>query len=218
MEALATAALATDDATGWFDQLYREAAGDPAAISWADLEPNPLLVAWLAAHPLAPGDRVLVPGCGLGDDAALLAQHGADVTAFDVSPTALAWAARRHPAVPITWVVGDVLAPADEWRGAFDLVAEVYTLQCLPPAVRAEAFAPLARTVAPHGRLVAVGRLRADAEEPQGPPWPLAPAELREFEHAGLELETLVVTLDGEDPPVRRFVATYRAPTHPTPS
>ena len=32
------------DALGWFDALYKEAAGDNEKIPWADLEPNKFLV------------------------------------------------------------------------------------------------------------------------------------------------------------------------------
>jgi SAM-dependent methyltransferase len=209
MRDLAAASLATGDATGWFERLYAEAGGDPGAISWADLAPNPLLVEWLERHPVRRGARVLVPGCGLGEEAALLAAAGADVTAFDVSSTALEWARRRHPGAAVRWCRADLLDPPPEWRRAFDLVVEVYTLQCLPGAPRAAAIERLAGCVGAGGTLVAIGRLRDDDTEPDGPPWPLARRELQGFEHAGLEAQDLVDALDAEEPPVRRFVATY---------
>ena len=34
------------DATGWFDALYSEAAGNHEHIPWADLEPNKFLKIW----------------------------------------------------------------------------------------------------------------------------------------------------------------------------
>jgi SAM-dependent methyltransferase len=212
MQALAADSLAADDATGWFERLYAAAAGDPARISWADLEPNSHLVGWLDRNPVAPAARVLVPGCGLGDDATLLATRGARVCAFDVSPTAVEWARRRHPRAPVEWRTADLLELPEEWRGAFALVAEVYTLQCLPPPERAQAIAQLAACVAPGGRLVAVGRLRDSADAPAGPPWPLTTTELESFTRHGLAAGDLLDTYDDEDPPVRRFVASYSAP------
>lgn len=209
MRARAAQGLAAGDPTGWFEHLYADAAGDAGAISWADLEPNPMLARWLQQHPVAPGTRVLVPGCGLGDDAALLAEAGATVTAFDVSPTAVEWARRRHPALPVEWCAADLLRLPTAWRAGFDLVAETYTLQCLPPEPQATAIAALAETVAPGGRVVAIGRLRDEREPPDGPPWPLTRRELRGFVDAGLVEAELRDFLDDEDPPVRRFLATY---------
>ena len=212
MRTLAAASLARGDATTWFEQLYREADGDPAAVSWADLAPNPLLVEWLTEHPVRPGTRALVPGCGLGDEAVALARAGAAVTAFDVSPTAVAWAQARHHDVPATWLAADLLDPPPEWRAAFDLVVEVYTLQCLPDAERARAIDALTSCVAPGGVLVAIGRLRDDGEPADGPPWPLTRAEVERFATAGLEPRAFADRWDAEDPPVRRFVAAYAAP------
>ena len=54
---------------GWFELLYAAAAGDPAAIPWADLKPNASLVGWLDRHPVPQGRSALTVGCGLGDDA-----------------------------------------------------------------------------------------------------------------------------------------------------
>jgi len=47
------------------------------------------MYAWLCAQDLK-GKRVLVVGCGFGDDAIRLAKLGASVTAFDLSPDSLA--------------------------------------------------------------------------------------------------------------------------------
>jgi len=212
MRARAAAGLAAGDPTGWFEQLYLDAAGDTTEISWADLEPVPALVRWLDAHPVAPGTRVLVPGCGLGDDAACLAGAGAAVTAFDVSPTAVAWARRRYPDTPIEWCAADLLALPEAWTAAFDLVVEVNTLQCLRDEAQAAALRALAATVAPEGRLLAIGRLRDEPDEPDGPPWPLTRSDLHGFVDAGLRETELEDSIDDEDPPVRRFLATYTRP------
>ena len=44
--ALAYEYVSRGEAAGWFEPLYRQAAGDPPAIQRADLRPNPHLVEW----------------------------------------------------------------------------------------------------------------------------------------------------------------------------
>ncbi|MCC5670705.1 class I SAM-dependent methyltransferase [Nostoc sp. CHAB 5784] len=46
-------------------------------------------------EPFASGQKALVIGCGLGDDAEAIASLGFEVTAFDISPTAIAWCQER---------------------------------------------------------------------------------------------------------------------------
>src|SRR5947209_18068479 len=84
------------DPKGWFEILYRQARGEAAVIPWADLRPNPHLVEWLSRAAL-PAGRALVVGCGLGDDAELLASLGWSVVAFDISAEAIRWAHQRFP-------------------------------------------------------------------------------------------------------------------------
>jgi hypothetical protein len=51
----------------------------------------------------------------------------------------------------VDYVVADALAPPAEWAGAFDFVLGSYTLQVLPPGLRAAA-AGCARTIAAGAR------------------------------------------------------------------
>ena len=95
----------------FFEAIYGEAAGDTTRVPWAHGQPHPALVTWLNA--VAPslircGSRVAVVGCGLGDDAVELTHRGYDVTAFDVSPTAIEWARRRHPEIARDLHVADL--------------------------------------------------------------------------------------------------------------
>jgi 2-polyprenyl-3-methyl-5-hydroxy-6-metoxy-1,4-benzoquinol methylase len=208
---LAARSLARGDATGWFEELYGAASG-AGDVPWADLVPNPSLVEWLDAGAVSgSGRRALKVGAGLGDDAEALAQRGFSVTAFDVAPTAVEWARRRWPGSAVDYCAADVLAPPAEWREAFDLVLEAYTLQVLPPASRAVAAGRIVEMLAPGGTLLAIARGR-DASEPEGAmPWPLTPDELRTL-FAGLELVRFDDFLDDEDPPVRRLRAEFRRP------
>jgi SAM-dependent methyltransferase len=209
---LAAESLAKGDAVGWFDALYVAAQGDSAFVPWADMRVNPNLSAWLdRSPPAAAGKRALVIGCGLGDDAEELARRGFAVTAFDVSPRAIEWCRRRFAATSVEYRVADVLRLPAEWRGGFDLVVEIFTLQVLPPELRKTAIAGIAGCVGPGGALLVVARARDAADDRGTMPWPLVKDELDGFNACGLETISFEDYLDrNEDPPVRRFRAQYR--------
>ena len=176
-----------NDFTGWFEDLYATAAGDASLVPWASLRPHPALVDWMHRQPPpAPGARAIDVGCGLGDNAAFLAQCGYETTAIDISPSAVEWAKRRHGTVA-DFRVADLFALPDDLRGAFDLVHETYTIQSLPIAVRPRVMAAIASLLAPGGKLLVICRARPDEVEAEGPPWPLCRAELAEFERLGLK-------------------------------
>jgi SAM-dependent methyltransferase len=211
MRRLARESIERGDATGWFEELYRRAAGSWERIPWADLAPNPYLLEWLASpEGRADAGTCLVVGCGLGDDAEALAAAGLRVTAFDISETAIEGCRARYPESRVEYAVADVLAPPPAWRGRFDLVFESYTLLVLPEPARAEAVAELARLVAPGGRLLVLCRAREQSDPVGALPWPLTREELDAFRAHGLQELSLVSFMDREDPPVRRFRALYR--------
>lgn len=212
--ALAESGIAAGDPVGWFDALYREAASGAATVPWDDRAVNPWLAS--AVGEVRPRLRVLDVGCGTGDNAAWFAARGAAVTAFDVSPTAIDLARRRFASLPIAWAVADARALPDPWRGAFDLVAEVYTLQVLPPPERARVIAALRAAVAPGGALIVVARAREPEDPPGALPWPLTRAEIEgvaDPSASDLALQSVDDVVDDESPPVRRWVAVFRRPS-----
>jgi len=166
------------------------------------------------------GRRALVVGCGLGDDAEHLSAIGLDVTAFDISPEAVAWCRRRFPNSRVNYQQADLLAPPAaftlalpaEVTGAFDFVFEAYTLQSLPVELRLQAMTHLASFVAPGGTLLVVARGRDDAEPLEQMPWPLSRKELAPLAAAGLEVVSFEDYFDSEANPVRRFRVTFRRP------
>ncbi|MCO5969922.1 class I SAM-dependent methyltransferase [Actinoallomurus soli] len=202
---LAAESIAQGDATGWFERLYAAAERGETAVPWADLEPNPLLRAWARPEP----GRAVVVGCGLGDDAEYLAGLGHDVTAFDVSGTAVARARSRFPGSRVRYRTADLLAPPPQWRRAFDLVVESYTVQVLRGDARERAIAHTADLVAPGGTLLVIARAREESDDPGRMPWPLTRAEIESFPLPAVRIEDL---LDDEDPPVRRWRAEFRRP------
>lgn len=204
---------ARGDATGWFEQLYTEAAGNEAEVPWADMLPNSNLLTWLDREAIAAtGKQALVIGCGLGDDAEELRRRGFKVQAFDISPTAVAWCRRRFTESQVEYQVADLLNPPTSWQMAFDFIFEANTLQALPEDLRAIAMRNLSSFLAPGGVLLVIARAR-EPNEPLGEvPWPLTRGEMATFTQAGLIESQFENFFDDEDPPTPRFRATYRAP------
>jgi SAM-dependent methyltransferase len=203
---------------GWFERVYTEANGNAQTIPWADLSPNPNLTSWLAKQS-PPLDRgaALVVGCGLGDDAEYLAEHGFRVTAFDIAPTAIEWCRRRFPQSAVDYDIHDLFESPAAWREAFDLVVEAYTLQVLPAVLRQTAMQQMATWVSPTGLMLVICRGRDDSEPDSAEmPWRLSRQEFSSLERAGLSCVAFEDYHDNEDPPVRRFRAVYRQLRNPS--
>src|SRR5437867_4008210 len=100
--ALAQDAIARGKALSWFEALYREADAGTAVVPWADLVPNPHLVAWLDANPTI-GGRALDVGTGF-----LSGFHGTGTAVLTNSrgKTCLTGTTAGHPdtSIEITYV------------------------------------------------------------------------------------------------------------------
>jgi len=196
---LATEALQKSDPSAWFEVLYAKAKGDTAQIPWAKLTPHPYLQDWLTNHELFTSpQKALVIGCGLGDDAQALASLGFEVTAFDISPTAIAWCQQRFPGSTVNYIVADLLAIPPQWHQAFDFVFECRNIQSLPLNVRSWVISSVTSVLAPGGILLLITRVRDTEAEPDGPPWPLSDSELKQFENVGLQSVEKLVFLESE--------------------
>lgn len=213
---LAAEAAAAGDATGWFETLYAEAQAGTAVVPWDDRQPNRHLIEWsgdaVARGIAGAGRRALVVGCGVCDDPEFLAALDCAVTAFDVSPTAVAQARRRFAGSPVTYQVADLLAPPPAWAGAFDLVAEIYTVQALYGKARAAAIAALPGLVAPGGTLLVIARATDEQDPVRDPavmPWPLSRRELEAMAGGVLTPRCIEKFLDDEKPPRLRWRAEF---------
>lgn len=121
--------------------------------------PNGVLVTEVSDLP--PG-RALDVGCGEGADALWLARHGWQVTAVDISPTALQRAAGADLSGSVAWTHADLLTTPLLAR-AFDLVSVQYFP--LPQQQDHTALRGLLDAVAPGGTLLFVSHDPADLSE-----------------------------------------------------
>lgn len=201
----------TDAAVAWFEPLYSATARGEGRPPWDRDVPQPLLVEWLANHPLeSAGRRAAVVGCGTGNDAELIAARGFRTTAFDVSATALDLARDRYPDSVVDYRRADLFDLPPDWPGSFDLVIESFTVQALPPRLHRRAAAAIASLCSVGGLLVVIAFARTDDAEPDGPPWPLAAEELSYFAVDGVE-RAVVETVPAGDGTIR-WRAEFRRP------
>ncbi len=197
---LAAEAIAAGEPAAWFDRLYGESIAGEVTAPWGRDDPMPILVSWLDSEQPTAG-RAVVVGCGLGADAEFLAARGQDVTAFDLSPHAVAMAQARHPGSDVDYRVADATDLPADLVGAFDLVVEIFTLQAVPDPPRAAIAAGIASLPAPGGTLLVVDR--RDTGDPEGPPFQITRDDLTRLEVGGLSRVRLEE--DGE-----LWVATFR--------
>lgn len=208
---LAAESIARNDPTGWFEQLYTEAATGAAVVPWEREYPNPLLVDWAEQEQVdGTGRRALVVGCGLGQDSEYVATLGFATTAFDISRSAVAQVRDRFPQSPVDYVTADLLNPPPIWREAFDLVVEAITVQSMPVSVRATAIRHLGQFVAPAGELLVISGIRDEGAHVDGPPWPLTRSEIESFAVDGLRAVTIDRRAPSDIPGALRWLANFR--------
>ena len=192
-------AIAEQNPSGWFEPLYANAKGDSTQVPWAKNQAHPYLQQWLETKvPQIEDKSALVVGCGLGDDAELLASVGCRVTAFDISQSAIAWCKQRFPESKVDYQVGDLFALNPNWQNKFDLVYECRNIQALPLSVRSQIIKAIAKTVAHRGTLLIITRHRDNNTIPDGPPWALADDELNQFTQFGFSEVKRDVFIEGD--------------------
>jgi len=204
-----------DRPTDWFEALYGSAAVDGTGVPWASMQTHPAFADWLLTHPLdGQGRTALVVGCGMGDDAVELERRGFAVTAFDVSPSAIAFCRNRFSESSVDFVTADLLQDQPHWRGAFDFVLEIYTVQALPPAYEADAIAAISGYVAPGGTLLVVAETSTAARDfERGPPWLLTRDHVAGFEGHGLEVTGQKITPGALNPDNAQYVTRFERPS-----
>jgi len=200
------------DPNGWFEEFYSRADGDIHKVYWADLKPNPLLLDWIEKHPELLGKRAITIGCGLGDDAEMLMQHGCRVIAFDISPSAIAMCRHRYPDSAVDYRVADLFNYPAEWQLGFDLVYECNTIQILEGQSRIQALKAISDLVAPGGKIIVSCRSRKKGEQLDSFPLPLDRNEIDGFRRTGCSEVYFQAYDDDQDPPVPHYFAVYQRP------
>jgi thiopurine S-methyltransferase len=171
---------AADAASRW-DQRYREGSD-----GWELGQPAPPLAAFLRGDrraPQPPG-RILVPGCGRGHEAALLAELGFDVTGLDFSSEAIREARRLHEARGgvLHWLQADLfdadaLAAAGLAAANLDGVVEHTCFCAIEPDQREAYRSSVMRLLKPGGWLLGLFFCHS---RPGGPPYGSKPDALLE--------------------------------------
>ena len=207
---LGVKAVAEGEPTRWYDELWSAAERGEVPLPWDHTDAHPVLADWVVGDGAGDGRRAVVVGCGLGADSEHLARHGWRTTAFDISPAAVAAVRDRYPDSPVDYREGDLLDLAEDLRGAFDLVVEIYTLQALHPSLRSQAVAGVRGLLAERGRALVVQVIRRDDEQhTDEPPWTLTRAEMEAVAGDEFELESLDEVLPpGRVNPLWRMVLT----------
>ncbi|MER5202833.1 class I SAM-dependent methyltransferase [Streptomyces sp. NPDC002825] len=139
----------TEGGADWWDGFY---ADRDKPVPFFVAKPDENLVSYVERGLIPAGGKVLDLGCGPGRNALYLAAAGFDVTAVDLSPTAIAWAeerARDTGAEGLRFVRGDAFTAALD--GPYDLVYDSGCFHHLPPHRRVSYLALLDRALAPGG-------------------------------------------------------------------
>ena len=181
--------------TLWFETLYANSSKDGDGVPWAEMDTHPSFKSWLVQHPLdGRGKSALVVGCGVGDDAIALEALGFDVTAFDVSASAIDYCKERFPQSKVTFLQADLLEDQPQWQRGFDFVLEIFTVQALPPMYERELISGIAGFVAPDGQLLVIAETsRTPRSYENGPPWLLTYQHVDAFASHGLVVEGRLV-------------------------
>lgn len=197
----------------WFEELYSATTNEGGGVPWANMQTHPIFSSWLGGNRLAgEGKSALVIGCGLGDDAIELESLGYEVTAFDVSDTAIKFCTDRFPDSKVNFLQADLFASPAEWGGKFDFVLEIYTVQAIPPAYEEEIIQNIAGFVAPGGQLLVIAEVGEGKRSfESGPPWLLTPRHVESFVSYDLEV-TSQQTGEADENGLISYVTAFKRP------
>ncbi len=171
----------------FFETVYQNVSDDLSTIPWATLSPNLYLVEYLKEVEDIKGKRALVIGCGLGDDAAALAQKGYETDAIDISSSAIAMAQERFEQSGVHFSVQDIFDLPNTFNEAYDFVYEGLTIQSLPRSQRELVVDIISGLVAKGGKLFVYAHGQEDEDDYGGPPWPLYSHEFDLFFSQGFK-------------------------------
>jgi len=194
----------------FFESIYRQSQGDEKLVPWANLKTDAFLEEYLEQN-IGEGKAIVI-GCGLGDDALALKEAGFDVTAIDVSATAINWCKERFYHADIDFRVQDIFELPEHMLGQYDFIFESRTIQSLPLEYRNKIIGAISSLLAPRAKALIVAHGKNAGEKHNGPPWPLERNELRLFEN--YDLNELEFSIFAEDSGLcsLKFRALYQKP------
>jgi thiopurine S-methyltransferase len=203
-----------------WDERYRK-GGD----GWELGQPAPPLAEFLRHDPRAPapGGPVLVPGCGRGHEAALLAELGFSVVGLDFSGEALREARRLYgPDRPgLRWLQADLfdrdaLEAAGLGPGSLAGVLEHTCFCAIDPPQRGAYRATVAGLLRPGGWLLGLFWCHSRAG---GPPWGSDPQALAgQWRESGLVQEFWEPALSSAAGRSDEWLGLWRRPITPAPA
>ena len=134
------------------------------------------------------GQRVFVPGCGIGHDAKELAKYGLNVVGGDIAPLAIARAKVGNPHA-VDFRELNILKIPESLVGSFDMVWEHTCFCALDPTLRADYVAAMWGLLKPNGVVLGVFFTNPDVIPDEGPPYKTSCEELREIFSSHFSLE-----------------------------
>jgi SAM-dependent methyltransferase len=193
--------------------LYANSNTNGEGVPWANMETHPSFAGWLNQCPLIGGGKLaLVVGCGMGDDAIELESLGFQVTAFDVSESAIKFCKGRFPLSKVDFVHADLLSNQSQWLRKFDFDLKIYTVQALPPKYEKELIQSISEFVTVEGQILVIAEVGNEERSfDNGPPWLLTPQHIDSFELCGLRVVDKYIEKDSSsNDAISTYVTTFR--------
>lgn len=159
--------------SGFWQEHYER--GEPP---WDKGEAAPPLVRAIEKLNPEAGLRALVPGCGYGHEALLLAERGCEVVAVDFAKSAIDELARPGSGFSLRALERDIFTLATDFAKSFDLVVE-HTCFCAIPLDRREEYATTMAAVLGEGGVL-LG-LFWELGQDGGPPFNTTRADLSRY-------------------------------------
>ncbi len=156
---------------------------------WEKGRETPVLADVMGRHAAVFRGRVLVPGCGFGHDARMLAGRGMQVTGVDIAPLAIEKAKSLDPGRRVDFRAASLFELPEDLRGAFDMVWEHTCLCALNPDMRELYVRGVATALKPGGVVAGVFFLNPEMDPGEtGPPFGIQVGELKAlWKSVGLE-------------------------------
>ncbi|MHC4458461.1 MAG: methyltransferase domain-containing protein, partial [Planctomycetota bacterium] len=141
----------------WYENWF---SGKEKILGFNIGRPHTGLIEILDKHLLKAG-RVLVPACGIGYDAVILAERGFKVVAFDFSVNAIRKAqskakSRRKLKGNLRFAVEDIYSLPDSYRNAFDYVVEIGNFQAMSVKERREYVQIMSQVLVSGGKCIVI--------------------------------------------------------------